>query len=260
MEDARRLMERGISPTEHQRQVLDAGEFAEPSFQPDFQPSAEFLMNQENMLRDPREIERRLAARQYIPRWAMDHYSLTRGREIEHEKIEGRAAAEKKLRKQPLVLPEYARGELEAFKLPELIAVARNYRVPMNAQTTNRRNLVEKILEFQTRPIVDEPDEEEVEIITAEGEDDVADALGQSPSTYRPAETPPAKPAPRRQAVTPEEMLEFDAQVQSEASRIAAKRKDDDIQRFGAEKYLKQAVGERSDANRAEGAGAGKDG
>jgi hypothetical protein len=226
---ARRLIEDGKSPTEWLRQQTDEG-VATPSYQPDFIPSPEFLQNQENQLRDPKEVERRIAARQYVPRWALDHYANTEGTRKAEARGRETINAERRLRNERLNLPVYTKKDLDEMPFLDVVAIARNYHVDNLTPHTPRAEITRGILNKQELP--DEAFEQE-ELL----------AESTTESTYEPSATVEPQPAPQRAALDPNEALEYDAQMQSEVAQRIADRKDQEIREHGAKRSLAESVG-----------------
>jgi hypothetical protein len=226
---ARRLMDEGIDPTSWLRQQADEGNH-EPAFQPDFIPSEQFLRNQENLLRDPKEVERRISARQHVPRWAMDHYARTEGQRKKRKRNIEDINKERALRNERLDLPQYKKQELDEMPFLDLVAIARNYHVENLTPSTPRDVITRAVLEKQQLP---SESFETVDLLVEE----------EAESTYIPEVADAPAPAPKRSAASPNEALEYDAQVQAEMAKAKAQRKDEEIQKYGPKAALAEAVG-----------------
>jgi len=226
---AKELMREGIDPTTHLRQLQDSDDPSEPAYQPDFIPSPEFLRNQENMLRDPREIERRLANGQPIPRWAADNWARSEGKIQKIKMDRYNEEFERKLQEEDLNLPKYTISELDGMKPLELIAIARNYKVEGLHPQISPSELKRAILKRQEEAWKDR----------SIAPEDVPEDL------YEAAPVPEATaPQLQRSAMTPEEALEHDARMQAAIADRKAKRIDEEITRHGPKSSLKQSVGE----------------
>ncbi len=118
------LIGQGIDPRTYKAQ-RDAAGIVEQS--KDCIHSPEKLLALEKIARNPKEIERKLKLKHYVPQVLIDHYFRTVGQVKFAKKEAQKAKLEQELTDAPLNVGAYTREELQSFRQEELIMLCRTY-------------------------------------------------------------------------------------------------------------------------------------
>jgi len=176
----RDLIKAGIDP--HQYEMQGGGQGVARQYAEDCQPSKEHLLNEELLLRNPKEVKRRLENDEPIPDWALHAYHNMIGRPEYEKKVAHQEQVIESITSDRLPLPRYSYEKLNSFPANELAAICRIYGEDIDSDSVLPSAMVELIIrkqdqQFNEASVEEVPSEVDnlVDIDKAEGKKKKAD-------------------------------------------------------------------------------------